>query len=374
MRILIDARFYGTENTGLGRYSINLIKELQKIDNKNRYFILLREKYFKKLKLRSNWEKVLAEVPHYSIREQIEIPRIIKKYNPDLTHFLHFNVPINFKDKFVVTIHDMTMHNKKTSSSNLLLPIYLAKHQAYKKVFKHAVVKSQRVIVPSEYVRNEITSYFKIPKEKVTVIYEGLETIPVKNYSTKKDNNELYFLYVGNTFPHKNLESAIKAIVSINQKTNQRILFYIISSLNKFTIRLKKKLSKLDAQDLVKLTGFVPDEKLVKLYENSVGFIYPSLSEGFGLPGLEAMNAGTILLASDIPVFREVYGNHAIYFDPRNVNSIEKAIKKTLSLKKVEAAKMIKENKKFIKRYSWPKMAKETLDVYTSINEGGHRL
>ncbi|SRR5258708_5821344 len=174
MKILLDARFYGLENAGLGRYTMNLIKELSLIDSNNQYIILLKEKYFKKINLPKNWEKVEVNFPHYSFQEQIILPNIIKKYNPDLTHFLHFNVPINFKGKFVVTIHDMTMHKQKADSSNLFLPIYYTKHFFYKKVFNHAVISSQKIITPSEFVKNELLKNFKIPKEKVEVTYEGV--------------------------------------------------------------------------------------------------------------------------------------------------------------------------------------------------------
>ncbi len=172
MKILIDARFYGLENAGIGRYTMKLVSELAKIDTKNQYIVFLRKKYLD-INLPENWEKVLVDIKHYSLREQVELPKIIKKYNPDLTHFLHFNVPLGFNGKFIVTIHDMIMHSQKTESSNLALPLYFLKHFAYKKVFKHAVVKSQKIIVPSEFVKDQLVDFFKIPKEKVFVTYEG---------------------------------------------------------------------------------------------------------------------------------------------------------------------------------------------------------
>jgi len=188
-----------------------------------------------------------------------------------------------------------------------------------------------------------------------------------------KEFNSLYFIYTGNAYPHKNLERAIAAIVILNKenfiksKTKEKVKLLIVTSRNVFAERLERTIKKLGATEYVELLGFVQDEKLRTLYENSVGFIYPSLVEGFGLPGLEAMNARTILVASDIPVFREIYGKHAIYFDPKDVISIKAALEKTLLLTKVEAAAMIKGNKEFIKRYSWEKMARETLSVYESI-------
>lgn len=175
-----------------------------------------------------------------------------------------------------------------------------------------------------------------------------------------------YFLYVGNVYPHKNLFRAIKALSLINKDGN-KVNLYVVCSRNVFMKKLEADIKKLGAQDFVKFLGFVSDKNLKELYEKSIAFLYPSLTEGFGLPGLEALKAGTILTASNIPVFKEIYGNHAIYFDPQDVDSIKKALLKALSLKKLEAQKMIRENKKFVERYSWQKMARETLAVYNSL-------
>ncbi len=173
---------------------------------------------------------------------------------------------------------------------------------------------------------------------------------------------ETYFLYVGNAYPHKNLERVIKVAA------HSKVMFYIVSSRNMFTDRLEKIIKKNNAENYVKLLGFVEDEELKELYRNSIGFIFPSLSEGFGLPGLEALKNGTVLLASNIAVFREIYGNHAIYFDPLDTQSIENAVQKTLGLTRLEGEKMIRENREFVKKYSWKKMAQETLEVYKSLS------
>ncbi|HWA51979.1 MAG TPA: glycosyltransferase family 1 protein [Patescibacteria group bacterium] len=373
MRILIDARFYGLENAGLGRYTINLLEQLQRLDKTNQYIILLRKKYFDNLNFNKNFEKVIVDIPHYSLKEHLELSKIIEKQNPDLVHFLHFNAPLNFNGKFIVTIHDMTMHSQKTNASNLSLPKYFVKHFIYKKVFNHAIKSSEKIIVPSEFVKDELIKNFKIEKTKVKVIYEGISQLSShKNFenlriSTSSPDlskfssvrlDKLYFLYVGNVYPHKNLEIAIKAFA------NMKINFIIVTKKNNFRVRLEKLVDKLNAQKYILFLENMTDENLKELYEKSVGFIYPSLSEGFGLQGLEAMNVGTILLCSSIPVFREIYGNHAVYFDPVDQKSIENAIEQTMKLTKQNAEKMIRENKKFITRYSWEKMAKETLEVY----------
>lgn len=365
MRILIDARFYGIENAGLGRYTINLLNELQKLDKVHEYTILLRKKYFDELKLADNFHKVLADISHYSLKEQIEIPKIIDKHNPDLVHFLHFNVPMNFKRNFLVTIHDMTMHRKNLSATNLFLPVYYAKRFLYKQVFASAVKNSVKIITPSQFVKDELIKNFKIKSEKVKVIYEGVNNLKSKFSPIRQ--NQLYFLYVGNAYPHKNLEFAIKAITELNKHTNQKIYFYIITKEGKFRDKLQKLVSKLGAQDFVKFYDAVSDENLQNLYQRAVGFIYPSLSEGFGLQGLEAMKSGTLLLASLIPTFKEIYGNHAVYFDPNDQKTLISAMNKVLSFSKLEAEQIIRDNRRFVTRYSWEKMAKETIETYNSV-------
>ncbi|MBI2103661.1 glycosyltransferase family 4 protein [Candidatus Woesebacteria bacterium] len=371
MKILIDARLYGLENAGLGRYVMNLTRELVKLDHTNQYIVLLRKKYFNQLNYPENFQKVEADYRHYSLEEQISLPRLIKKLEPDLVHFPHFNVPFTFSGKFVVTIHDMVMHwQRGREATTQPLPVYFAKRLGYKAIFKHAVEKSSKIIVPSKAVKSEVAQYYKVDQEKIGVVYEGVEKMPMK---TKNDKsliqkfglNEKYFIYTGNAYPHKNLERAIEAIVRLNQ--HSRVDFAIVCSRSIFTKRLAKIIGKKRASGFVKLLGFVPDDELAVLYKHSVGFVYPSLYEGFGLPALEAISAGSVALVSDIPVFREIYEENALYFDPYRVEQILSAMVKILSMGQKEREKFINRGQRFIKRYSWSKMAKETVKIYKKV-------
>jgi len=175
MRIVIDARLYGLENAGLGRYTINLINGLQKLDRKNEYSVLLRKKYFNQLNLASNWKKIPVDINHYSLREQIELPKIIYGLKPDLVHFLHFNVPVFYRGKFIVTIHDLLMHKQRGLEATTLTPSrYFLKRLGYMFVFRNAVKKAVKVIVPSQAVKDEVCYYYKLSSEKVIVTYEGI--------------------------------------------------------------------------------------------------------------------------------------------------------------------------------------------------------
>ena len=177
MKIVIDARMYGLENAGIGRYLINLLNELQKIDSKSKYIVLLRKKYYQRLKLNNNFKKIEADFRHYSFAEQIKLPGILSKHKSALIHFPHFNIPINFKGRFVVTLHDLTMHKQGRKASNLSLPFYYLKRPVYKFIYKKAVNDSEKIIVPTRQIKNELIEYFNIDKKKVRVIYEGLNSI-----------------------------------------------------------------------------------------------------------------------------------------------------------------------------------------------------
>jgi glycosyltransferase involved in cell wall biosynthesis len=175
MRIVIDGRFYGLENAGLGRYTINLIQELALQDKKNEYYLLLRKKYFKQLKLSTNWIQVLADFPHYGLQEQIALSRLISSLKPDLVHFLHFNVPVFYRGDYVVTIHDLLMHKQKgLAATTLPAAKYFLKRLGYKTVFARAVKKAKKIIVPSRAVKKELVDYYQINSRKVVVTYEGV--------------------------------------------------------------------------------------------------------------------------------------------------------------------------------------------------------
>jgi glycosyltransferase involved in cell wall biosynthesis len=381
MRVLIDSRLYGLENAGLGRYVMNLIRELQNIDKQNEYILILRKKYYESLKLQNNFKKILGDVRHYSLLEQIKILRTINKENLDLVHFPHFNLPLAYKGKFVVTIHDMLMHRQKNKDSTTL-PSYLYhfKRIGYKKIFNKAIFESDRIIVPSKSIKNEITEYYKIPGDKVVITYEGIDgnIKPVTNgeYIFKKYSIDApFFIYAGNAYPHKNLKRAIEAVSGINNKYDRKILFLIASSRNVFVERLSRLLDD-ESKSFIKILGFVPDSELAFLYKNSLGFVYPSLSEGFGLPGLEAMSVGTLALVSDIPVFREIYQKAAFYFNPYDFSSIQKTMEDVYELDLKKRKLMIERGKEFVNQYSWRKMAQQTLSVYLEVlsNESSNSI
>ncbi len=176
LKIGIDARFFGAKDKGFGRYAESLIRNLEKIDSKNQYFIFLRKDSWEEYQSKNkNFKKVLADYKWYGWKEQILLPLKLKKYKLDLVHFTHFNVPIFYRGKFIVTIHDLTLRHFPTFKKNLKnLIFYPFKNLAYKIVFRYAIENSEKIIAISEYTKKEILKYYKVNPEKIKVIYEGI--------------------------------------------------------------------------------------------------------------------------------------------------------------------------------------------------------
>lgn len=367
MRIVIDARLYGTKHTGNGRYTMNLVENLAKLDHENKYFILLRKDDYDLLKFPENWTKVLADFKHYTFEEQFKLPFILYKLKPDLVHFPHINIPIFYFGKFVTTIHDLIMHKSKGGEATTRpFPIYQIWRLGYHISFAFAVYRSSKIIVPTNYVKKDLGSFYKISESKIVVTHEGVNTL-TKQVDFNSDELGKYFSYVGNAYPHKNLDRLINALAIFNKKRKEKVNLAISSARNVFTERLLKIAKKYNVQNNVKLLGYVPDNQLLSFYKKSIAFIYPTLIEGFGLPGLEAMSAGTLVYSSNIPVLKEVYKDSVSYFDPFIITSIVNSMENALSIKPEEREKITKRAKEYIKRYSWQKMAKETLSVYKSF-------
>ncbi len=155
-----------------------------------------------------------------------------------------------------------------------------------------------------------------------------------------------YFLYVGNAYPHKNVELLMRAAA----KASVDVVF--VGKDDYFYKRLQIK------------PKTVSDHELANLYSHAEALVFPSLMEGFGLPALEALAHGCPVIVSDIPVFHEVLGDLPKYFDPHDENALIKCLKNPPVRSKIFQEKAAA----VVKKYSWQKMAKETLSVYESCN------
>lgn len=176
-----------------------------------------------------------------------------------------------------------------------------------------------------------------------------------------------YFIYTGNAYPHKNLKRLIEALVILNEVKEKKVGLKIVSARSVFSDRLVQLVKELKAENFIEIMGFKSDLELNKLYKNCVAFVFPTLEEGFGLPPMEAINAGAVAVVSDIPVLKEVYKDSVFYFDPYVVESIVESLTKVINMNPQEKAVFLRNSQQFVKKYSWVEMAKNTLNLYESV-------
>lgn len=361
MRIGIDGRLWN--ETGVGRYIRALVTELSALDTKHEYILFLRKDTYSVFKtLNPNWKTVLADIHWHSLAEQTEMPRIYKSADLDVLHIPYFSVPLMAPKPFVVTIHDLTVtHHATGQATTKPLPIYLAKRLAYQLVINQAVKNACRIITVSKTVKKQLEQEFHLDADRVSVTYESgkLESTSEK---IKVQPPKPYILYVGNAHPHKNLKNLVLAFSQL-LKTHPTLHLVLAGKKDFFYQRLEQLIDLEQLHKSVHLLGEVKNGELVSLYEQAEAFVFPSSSEGFGIPGLEAMSVGCPVVCSDLPVFKEIYKDGAVYFDHKNPAQIANAILGVVSNKTLRRKLMI-QGKQIADSYSWKKMAQETLAIY----------
>lgn len=370
MRIGIDARLIN--ESGIGRYIRNLLENLALIDTTNKYFILLKKKDLSKYNWSRNFENVEADFGWYSATEQIKLPKLLDSLNLDLVHFPHFNVPIFFKGKFLVTIHDLIHQHFAMRRATTLDPLtYKIKQFGYNKVFSHAVKNSQKIIVPSEYVKNQLKDEWGINAGKIVVTHEGVDKKILQIKSKQSKNLQLkilekinvrrpYLFYVGNAHPHKNVEGLIKAF-RVVKKAKPNLSLVLAGGDHYFWKRIKDHYN--DPEIIY--PGYVTDDSLVALFSNAEMFVMPSFEEGFGIPVLESFAIGCPVVCSDIGALKEIGADGAHYFNPKDVDDIALKISEVLENEKLKK-QLIEKGEKKVKDFSWKKLAEETLKIYNN--------
>lgn len=373
MRIGIDARLYGLEHAGLGRYVLKLVENVLRLDKKNDYVLFLTSAHAAQFRPRKKLKIVTTNVPIYSFSEQIKLPFIFYREKLDLLHVPHFNAPLFYPGRLVLTIHDLIKHDSKGPSTTTRNPgLYTLKRLGYFLLISLISRKASGILVPSEFVKNDLLTRLKVPESKVLVTYEAVSgTIQARSLSPAEKKNTLnrfgltqpFIVYTGSLYPHKNVDLLVAAIARYNQSHELNLQLAINCSRNVFYERMNLKIKKQGLENTVKMLGFVEDRDISRLYSLALALVHPSLMEGFGLTGLEAMSTGLPVIASRASCLPEVYGQAALYFDPYSVSDLVSV----LTLLVGDSAlrdKLSRLGLRQVKQYSWKKMAQETITAY----------
>lgn len=391
MRIGIDARFYGPQGKGLGRYVSELLDQLEKLDQENEYLVFLRrDNYDLYQPSAPNFRKVKAEFSWYGWREQLIFPFWLNRFRLDLMHFTHFNVPFLYRRPFVVTIHDLILLSHPTTRATTLAPLlYRLKYWAYRLVIKRAALAARRIITVTEYSKQQILHYFpQVKPNKISVTYEACaeplsgagpsrgtdppsDDKPIRESTDKQKptmlpalaNDRPFVLYVGSAYPHKNLDRLLQAFREFRSSAHGDWRLILVGGRDYFYDRLRAEAADQGLDQNVHFFGRATDEELNTLYEKASLYVFPSLCEGFGLPPLEAMSHDLPVIAARSSCLPEVLGPAAEWFDPRDPSDLSHVMN-ALAADDSRQQQLIALGHEQLRRYSWSACGQETLALY----------
>lgn len=367
MRIGIDAHSAEREGTGNCTYTRNLLLHLTKIDTNNQYVLFVTDSshpFYKTIENRKNvqmvqirrspaWLRVFHSLRLASVREKIDILHV-QYFAP----FSHHGILIN-------TIHDVTPFR---------YPEYFSRFERllFRILLPISARKARSILTASAVSKEDLIRIMQLPDDKIRVAYCGVDQNIFSNHQNPDNLNRAksryplngkFLLYVGRIDPRKNLTRLIQAYTHLRSKSGIQHKLLIAGKVYLEPEKLQQTLKECEYRDDIHFCGYVPDEDLPVLYSAADVFIYTSEYEGFGLPPLEAMASGTPVVASDIPIFREILEDAAVLVNPVDVFSIAGGIEKVLT--DFELRKNLTEKaKNQVQKFNWDKTAMITLQSY----------
>jgi glycosyltransferase involved in cell wall biosynthesis len=280
--------------------------------------------------------------------EQLVLPFEGARYRLDVFFNPGFTAPIFSPCRQVTVFHDLQHKRHPEYFRWFDLPFW-------RLLLWAAAHRSHRLIAVSEATRSDLLRFYRIPKERVSVVHHGVEPAFSR---LDRSHTESYLLCVSTLHPHKNLPRLIRAY-----GRKERDCPLILAGLRGFhTETIERLIEEMGLQDSVQITGWVTREKLYSLYERARAFVYPSMFEGFGMPVLEALAAGIPVACSDIPPLREVAGDAALYFDPLNEDEIASAIERVMSDASLRE-RLATAGRERAREFTWRRSAEQTLSV-----------
>lgn len=282
---------------------------------------------------------------------RLSFEMLMKK--PDILFVPSHVIPFFCPKRTFTTIHDIAF--KKYPSAYRPMQRYYLDFAA-----KRAVTCAEKIIVPSQVVKNDLINIYKVPREKIRVIYHGkinLEPVHNKERYLKKfglKKRDKFFLYVGRLEKKKNIDTLVEAFELV-QKIYSNVKLVLAGSQSPGFKDLFKK-------NLV-CAGYISEKELTSLLYYSSALILPSKEEGFGMPVLQAFESETPVICSYIPALKEVAGDAALFVNPDRAEEFAKAMIRILEEDDL-AKNMVKAGRKRLGNFSWSKNAKILLELF----------
>lgn len=371
MKIAIEAqRIFRKNKHGMDFVALESIRELQKLDTVNDYYILVSPGEDRCLEETANFHIVEVKMPSYPLWEQIGLPLALRKIKPDLLHCTSNTAPLCCNVPLVLTLHDVIFMEKRQGKKSSSL--YQQMGWYYRRWNVPRILKKcSRIITVSHFEAQRISSIMNIPASSITPVYNGYsrhfhQSEDFKETVKKYCPHDNYFFFLGNTDPKKNTLRTLKAYASYLKQTKTPA-YLLIADLSESAIDGYLKEAGIESiKPHLVYPGYIANTDLPAIYNGAQAFVYTSLRESFGIPILEAMACGTPIITSNTSAIPEIAGEGAILIDPTN----EKAIAdEMLRLEKDEAYRLQQTayGLERVKHFSWEQTATHLLRIYKSL-------
>ena len=370
MKIAIEAqRIFRPNKHGMDFVALETIRELQKIDHENEYFIFVSPGPAHWLNDSDNMDIVELRCPSYPVWEQVALPRALARERPDLLHCTSNTEQVKCPVPLVLTLHDIIFLEKRQSSSRSL---YQEMGWHYRRlVVPRILSECRKIITVSNFECNRIREALNLPKDRLTAVYNGYsphfrQMPPAPEIVHKYVPSDDYLFFLGNTDPKKNTPRVLKAYgLYLRQSKHKRPL--LIADLKEEAIDgiLSAEGIK-EVKPYLSFPGYIPNADLAALYNGAFAFLYPSLRESFGIPMLESMACGTPVIAGNTSAMPEIAGEGALLADPLDENDIARKI---LLLEEDDTfyQQQVDYGLERVKLFSWRKSAEALLKIYKEI-------
>ncbi len=376
LRIGLDGRLLLRNLRGIAVYIYNVLEHILQHDNRNQYIIYVNEsspyniskKIYKKtldsLTRYPNCKVININAPNQFLWEQFYLPKRIRKDKLDILHMGANRAPLYCPCRLIVTIHDMieilyfehffrTLSGLRGRCYDYRVGMYI------KFLYYHIFKKADLIITVSHNSANDIHRMSAIPLSKIKVIYLGYDKKLYRNRSIGKED---YLMALGG-MGHKNTSAIIKAFIRLPKRLREKYKLRIIG----ITPHIKKLVEEISEPNII-LQDSDFSVPLTELYSKSLGLVYVSLYEGFGIPPIEAMACGTPVIASNRGSVPEITANSTLSVNPDDIDAISHAMEKILTNKSLRN-NLIEAGLDRVQQFSWEKCAEQHLAIYNSFKK-----
>ena len=368
MRICIDAREVRNVETGVGRYAFSLVRALAGLDRENEYLLLRRAAYPRPLVNQPNFTDIAVPYGISTGRNLLGGARIVNPLRADIYHCLFHLLPLGVRARrIVLTLHDLIWINSPEIAYEARWRGWMARRFAGPWIGM-SVNRAHHVIAVSETTRQDAIARYPDSPAKFTMIHHGSD-----GSSTGDDQTDglpdvcrgrRFIFSLGNTKPYKNIRRLVEAFGLVARQCPG--LSLLISGRGDGYANLSELTRNLGiAQDVI-FTGQLSDGQVRACFEEAAFFVFPSITEGFGLPVIEAMASGCPVLTSDTSSLAEIAGDAAVLVNPTDVGSIATGMTRLIRDEALRE-RLVVSGRRQAARYTWRGCARKTLGVYEEI-------